>query len=71
MHGTRQSRSDLVIKATKIEPHRLYSERVTAVQSLKTGYYTPVCDLVKIGELDVIHDSLPDKANFKQFPAKM
>ena len=29
--------------------HRLNSERVTAVQSLKIRHYTPVCDFVKIG----------------------
>ena len=30
-------------------PHRLNSERVTAVQSLKIRHYIPVYDLSKIG----------------------
>ena len=33
---------------TKLGPHRLNSERVTAAQSLKICHYTPVCNLVKI-----------------------
>ena len=34
---------------TKFGPHRLNSEQVMAVQSLKTCHYTQVYDLAKIG----------------------